>query len=281
MDIKYLKNNLSQLKKAITQDRLVIFAGSGVSFDSGLPLWNSLIKKIKKKLDFDTQENDPLKLAQLLYNEKGEKEYNEILNRLLFESSTTTNAIHRILFELNPQHIVTTNYDYFLEEVIDHEGFPFSVISKDRDLPYADHKNLLIKYHGDFANKNIVLKETDYLEFSQVNVLKETFVKSLFSNKVILFVGYSFSDINLKLLLREVQHLLKKHQQKAYLIIPENEVANSEKSYFNNFGINIINFSAELFSGNHKKTNLSDKGQKVFSILDYLKKIKLLTVTIC
>ncbi|MHA6279545.1 SIR2 family protein [Salinimicrobium sp. CAU 1759] len=275
MELKYLQNNLAQIKKAITQDRLVIFAGAGVSFDSGLLLWSQLINKIKKKLDFDTHESDPLKLAQLLYNEKGEKEYNEILRNLIFESSTTANPIHKILFELNPQHIVTTNYDYFFEEVIDHEGLPFSVISKDPDLPYADHKNLLIKYHGDFNNKNIVLKETDYLEFSNTNILKETFVKSLFSNKVILFVGYSFSDINLKILLREVQHLLKKHKQKAYLITPEIEVPNSEKSYFNNFGINIINYNPELFAVNPPNGSLSTKGQKVYSILNYLSKIKL------
>ena len=38
--------------------------------------------------------------------------------------------------------------------------------------------NLLIKYHGDFENKNIVFKETDYLEFSKNNTLKEIIVKT-------------------------------------------------------------------------------------------------------
>lgn len=275
MEAKYLQNNLAQLKKAISQDRLVIFAGAGVSFDSGLPLWSTLIEKIKKNLDFETNENDPLKIAQLLYNEKGEKEYNEILNSLIFESANTANSIHKILFKLNPQHIVTTNYDYFLEEVISQEGLPFSTISKDENLPYADHKSLLIKYHGDFENKNIVLKETDYLEFSKINVLKETFVKSLFSNKVILFVGYSFSDINLKILLRDVQYLLKKHQQKSYLITPKIDIPNSEKSYFNNFGINIINFDDALFEIDNSKNDLSKNGLKVYSILDYLINLKL------
>ncbi|UJH92079.1 SIR2 family protein [Antarcticibacterium sp. 1MA-6-2] len=275
MEIKYLQNNLVQLKKAINQDRLVIFAGAGVSFDSGLPLGNNLLEKIKKKLNFDTQEDDPLKLAQLLHIEKGEKDYNEILKNLIFESCTTANPIHEILFTLNPQHIVTTNYDYFFEEIIDQDGLPFSIISKDQDLPYAEHKNLVIKYHGDFQNKNIVLKETDYLEYSKTNILKETFVKSLFSNKVILFVGYSFSDINLKILLREVQHLLKKHQQKSYLIIPDENVPNSEISYFNNFGINIINFDPNLFLDDYQKDKLSKKGQKVYSILNFLAKLEI------
>ena len=77
------------------------------------------------------------------------------------------NPLHEIIFELNPQHIITTNYDNCFENIIENRGLPFSVVSKDIDLPYAEHKNLLIKYHGDFENKNIVFKETDYLEFSK------------------------------------------------------------------------------------------------------------------
>ena len=75
----------------------------------------------------------------------------------------------------------------------------------------------MIKYHGDFENHNIVLKENDYLNYSKNNTLKEVFVKALFSNKVILFIGYSVSDPNIKLLIKDVQHILKKHHQKAQI----------------------------------------------------------------
>lgn len=267
-------NNVSFIKEAINNDKLVVFAGAGISKDSGIPLWGELIKNAKNYLNEPTNENDSLKIAQILYNEKGEKEYNEIIKELIFKNANQHNSIHEIIFELNPQHIITTNYDMFFESVIKNKGLPFSIVSKDIDLPYARHKNLLIKYHGDFENFNVVFKENDYLEFSKNHTLKEIFVKSLFSNKVILFVGYSVSDINLKMLIREIQFLLKKHHQRAYLLNHHEFISDSEVRYFENLGINIINNDAISLNNTMVKvdSDLSDIGKTVFKQLKYIAK---------
>ena len=148
-------------------------------------------------------------------------------------------------------------------------------MSKDIDLPYAEHKNLLIKYHGDFENKNIVFKEADYLEFSKNNTLKEIFVKSLFSNKVILFIGYSVGDVNLKLLIREIQFILTKHHQRAYLLNHKSEIAESEIKYFENLGINIINFCENSLDSLKPKEKLSTIGKNVFKQLEYIRDFNL------
>ena len=179
------------------------------------------------------------------YNEKGEKEYYDIIKNSLLPKVYKSNRLHDLIFELNPQHIITTNYDCLFEEVITNKGLPFSIVSKDIDLPYAIHKNLLIKYHGDFENKNIVFKENDYLEFSKNNTLKEIFVKALFSNNVVLFVGYGVGDINLKLLINDLQYILKKHHQRAFLLLNRKEISNSELSYYENLGITVINYTSE------------------------------------
>ncbi|WP_111308860.1 SIR2 family protein [Confluentibacter sediminis] len=269
-------NNIASLKEAINNDRLVIFAGAGISKDSGIPLWTELESGIKSRLNDPTRETDALKIAQMLYNEKGEKEYNEIIKELLFRNNSSYNSLHETITELNPQHIITTNYDRHFEGVISDRGLPFSIVSKDEDLPYAKHKKLLIKYHGDFENHNIVLKENDYLEFSQNHTLKEVFVKSLFSNKTILFLGYSVSDPNLKLLIREIQYLLKKHYQRAYLLTTKVEVSDSEVKYFESLGINILfKDSDETEISEIENVNLSDIGKKVYSQLKYIKNFKL------
>lgn len=267
-------NNVSLIKEAINNDKLVVFAGAGISKDSGIPLWGELINNAKNYLNETTEETDSLKIAQILYNEKGEKEYNEIIKELVFKNASQYNPIHEIIFELNPQHIITTNYDTFFESVIKNKGLPFSIVSKDIDLPYAKHKNLLIKYHGDFDNFNVVFKENDYLEFSKNHTLKEIFVKSLFSNKVILFVGYSVSDINLKMLIREIQFLLKKHHQRAYLLNHNEIISDSEIRYFENLGINIINYEATSLQNTSIKDNigLSDIGKTVYKQLKYIAK---------
>jgi len=268
-------NNISILKEAIENDRLVVFAGAGVSKDSGVPLWKELEEGINRHLDESTNEQDPLKIAQMLYNEKGEKEYNDIITNILFKNQQKYNPIHEILFDLNPQHIITTNYDSYFENVINDEGLAFSNISKDIDLPYAKHKKLLIKYHGDFDNNNIVLKESDYLEFSKKHTLKEVFVKSLFSNKIILFVGYSVSDPNLKLLIKDIQFILKKHHQRAYLLTAKTNVSNSEIKYFENLGINILSYNEGNLKVSNKEINLSDTGKKTYSLLKHLRDFEL------
>lgn len=284
MNNKEIINKIAFLKEAMINDKLVVFAGSGVSVESGIPLWKDLLDGIKTKLNFNAEnENDALKIAQLLFNEKGEKEYYDIIKSLIYKNSSNKyNPLHKLIFQLNPQHIVTTNYDTFFEQIIENEGLPFSLVVKDEDLPYAKHKNLVIKYHGDFENHNIVLKETDYLEFSKTNTLKEIFVKSLFSNKVVLFVGYSFSDINLKLLSRDVQYILKKHHQRAYLLNLSDSISESEKTYYKNLGINIINYgqaSQEIPNldsfFDDKQIQLSSYSSRAYKILNYLKEFNL------
>lgn len=272
-------NKILAIKNAIDEDRLVIFAGSGISVESGLPLWADLVKGMKESLSFVPEKlDDALKVAQILYNEKGEKEYYDIVNNLIYKNSINKpNLLHEIIFSLNPQHIVTTNYDTFLEEVIANKGLDYSLVAKDEDLPYGKFKNLLIKYHGDFQNHNIVLKETDYLEFSLNNPLKEIFVKSLFSNKVVLFVGYSFSDINLKILNQEIRHILKKHHQRTYLISISEPLSLSEIKYYENNGVNIIEFEklkeelpefSSIVTVNSSK--LSEHSNRLYSILSLI-----------
>ncbi|AXG69584.1 NAD-dependent deacetylase [Kordia sp. SMS9] len=264
-------NQVASIKEAVDTDRLVVFAGAGVSKDSGIPLWRELEKGIESHLNETLYESDALKIAQMLYNEKGEKEYNDIIKKILFKNKSSYNPLHEILFELNPQHIITTNYDDYFETVIYDNGLPFSTVSKDQDVPYARHKKLLLKYHGDFENHNIVLKENDYLQFSKNHTLKEVFVKALFSNKVVLFVGYSVSDPNLKILIKDIQHILKKHYQRAYLLTTKTDVSITEIKYFENLGINIIVQDSSINIKLSNKPQLSNIGLKVYSQLEYIR----------
>ena len=42
--------NLSHIQEASRENRLVIFVGAGVSMNSGIPSWNSLIDELKQEL---------------------------------------------------------------------------------------------------------------------------------------------------------------------------------------------------------------------------------------
>ncbi len=234
-DIKVIKN-------AINTKKLVVFAGSGISVDSGVPSWGKLIEEIKKELDLPENENDYLKIPQIYYNERQEKEYVEKIRSILGHKKLKYNEIHEEIFELNPEHILTTNFEDLLEQVLNKKSLPFSVVKQDVDLPYSDNTKLLVKVHGDLDNSDFVLKEDDYLNYSKSHPLIEAFINSVFASKVVLFIGYSFSDYNLKQIVQNVRNILGNNFQNAYLLSVDKNIHLSHKQYLKNKGINIIDY---------------------------------------
>ena len=68
--------------------------------------------------------------------------------------------------------------------------------------------HIIVKMHGDYSKGNIVLAEEDYYDYSRNFPLLRAFVLSLLASKTVLFIGFSFNDINLKDILREIQTVL-------------------------------------------------------------------------
>ena len=69
-----VKADIENIVRAKEQNRLVIFAGSGISANSKIPVWNQLIGRIKSQITLSSQETDQLKIAQLFYNLRDRKE---------------------------------------------------------------------------------------------------------------------------------------------------------------------------------------------------------------
>lgn len=225
MNKKFLAD-VQIIKNAINTNKLVVFAGAGISIDANVPSWGSLIDEIKNELDLPDNENDYLKIAQIYFNDRNEKEYLEKIRKSLGHKKLRYNAIHEELFELNPEHILTTNFEDLLEQVITKNSLPYSIIREDKDLPYSNNTKLLVKIHGDLDTGNLVFREDDYLGYSQNHPLLDSFIKSIFSTKVVLFIGYSFNDYNLKQIVQYVRNILGNNFQNAYLLSTDKEVPN-------------------------------------------------------
>lgn len=97
----------------------------------------------------------------------------------------------------------------------------------------------MVKMHGDLVNENIVLTENDYYDYSRNFPLIRSYVVSQFASKVVLFVGFSLSDINLKYILREVQSDLGPKIQKAFLLTQETP-SPVEMNNFKERGVNVL-----------------------------------------
>ena len=201
----FLKESLVNIKKFYNNEQLSLFVGAGVSIESELPNWNDLINELKKELN--TKENDFLKIAQLYFLQFGENIYYKKLLEKFDLSNKKPNELIDSIVKMRCKNIVTTNWDDLLEKSISNYGMFYDVVKNSDDFSNLGiNTNLLIKMHGDLLDRNIVFKEDDYLSYSDNFSLIELFVKSIFIRSVVLFVGYSVSDFNVKQLITWVQN---------------------------------------------------------------------------
>jgi SIR2-like domain len=269
-----IETSINQIIKASHENKLVFFVGAGVSLNAEVPTWTSLVKEMQNELGLtNDDENDLLKIPQLYHNEQGQEMYNKKIRSVLkynevnYNDNETIKGILEGMIALNPKHIITTNYDNLIEQAIRNARLPFSIIAEDRDLAYLDSDRTIVKMHGDFEKFNMVLKEDDFLNYSANFPLIENFVKGLFSYNTIVFVGISFTDINLKYILERVHHILDKDTPSCYLLYTGKEpLKQSQISYYWKKHIKILSFSEVC--GNTSETNQGDKLKEI------LKKIK-------
>ena len=274
---KYTEDSKQIIRKASANNKLVVFVGSGVSANSGIPMWNGIINEIKERIDFDSEnEQDNLVIAQYFYNSRGEKEYYDLLKDKL-DLDVEPNELDDKILELNPYHIITTNYDNLIESQATKKGMFYDVVSKDSDLPYTPNGRMIIKMHGDFTNRNIVFKEDDYLSYSNNFKLIETFIKSIFATHTVLFVGYSLKDPDIKYIFKWVKDILKKDLPRPYFLkIDDSKGFNmAEYQYYQNMGINLLYYSQIENRIRKKLENKNEKvedviGRKTLSFLEYL-----------
>ena len=157
----------------------------------------------------------------------------------LCHNKVIPNPIHKELLALTPAHIITTNYDDLIEQEIRNEYKQFAIVRSDKDMPNMTYPNALIKMHGDYTLGNIVLTENDYYNYPKTFALTRAFVQSLFASKLIVFVGFSFADINLKMILNDVKNILEERMQPVYML-SLNKPDNVTQKYFESKGINIV-----------------------------------------
>ncbi|WFD09781.1 SIR2 family protein [Tepidibacter hydrothermalis] len=261
---KEIENMINIIKQESQQNKLVIFIGAGVSNNSGYKSWNDIIKIFDTEMEYSHDQNkqystdELLKIPQYFYNENSIR-YKEILKNNYGKLPPTTNPIVDLLLELNPHHIITTNFDCLIEMSLAKNniyGCPvgddlskYKVISKDSDLISAPKTNFLIKMHGDLDNfEHMVLKEDDYLKYSNTHILIETYIKSLLIDHTFLFVGYRLGDYNLKLIMSWVEYIIQKYdndcsqlRKQHYFINPNLQPLNKfEKEYYKKKNIFII-----------------------------------------
>ena len=259
---KMLEQDIRFLAEELEKGKLVVFVGAGVSKNSGLPEWKELIKdyaEYRGIKEFTSKEY--LTIPEEVFERYGSLKYYEIAEKR-FSGKYFPNSIHRILKKMNLTYIITTNYDTLIEDEIKN----LQIVSKDEDLPYTNSNRMLIKMHGDFENKNIVLKKSDYDNYEKNFQLISTLVKGLFTTNTVLFIGYSYSDTNVQQIMNWIKEILKEETRKAFLVEFTKE---DDKEEENSEQINRI--SLKLLTKNNDEVLYIDKKEGFDNNYDYEK----------
>ena len=234
---------INTLRKAQENNTLAVFVGAGFSIATDEKLykpWSALIDVLQKELGIEDK-TEYLKVAQLYELEHGRLKIKSILQSQ-FPDNDIPGELQGLLVSLKPHYIVTTNWDCLIDNEIHKNGEKYDIIVNDQELVEKQRSNKLIKMHGDFYHDNFVFTEDDYLNYSERFPLIENFIKSILSTHTILFLGYSFSDIDLK----QIVNWIQKHsvyRPPAFRVIRNGEYNHSEEKYLDKFGIKVLPLS--------------------------------------
>ena len=217
---------LKQLAKLITEKKVMLFVGAGISASVKLPTWGRLIEQLGAKKGFDKDlfqcYGDNMLLAE--YADLDGNVYEELKNNFDIQNNTELcerlgkSEIYQKIYELDFPVIYTTNYDHLIEEYYKQKGKrEYTVIKNIEDMSrLKTGQTRIMKFHGDLEDEqSIVLSESQYFKRMDFQNFMDIQLQADMLQYKILFLGYSLSDINIKLLLylaRKRAHINEKSE---------------------------------------------------------------------
>lgn len=251
---------------------LTFFVGAGVSKLSNAPKWSELIDAFCNHLGKETKEkysNDEyLSIPQMYYYsiKKDNDIYYNFINECFGKKELVPNKVHKMLLDLEPASFITTNFDDLLESAVAEYCQTFKVIAKDDEIPLVNGDRFILKLHGDLKHRNIVLKEEDYLNYSETFKLIETFLKSIFSTNTVVFIGYGLNDYNIKLILNWAKTLLNEHfNQPIFIYTDDEKLDSNDLQYHESRGLNVIDYHNCIDSYKIEKIDFIDRYTSVLT----------------
>ncbi|WP_051688340.1 SIR2 family protein [Desulfofalx alkaliphila] len=217
---------LDELAQEIKEKRIIPFVGAGISRNLGLPGWESLIYKVAEDLDYHPQvllmHGDFLQIAEYHILKYGSKNrIAKIIDRNLRDTGydISSSKAHEYLVKLNFPTIYTTNFDETLEEAFKYHRYPYCRIATLDDILCAqENVTQIVKFHGSLDHdETLVISESDYHNRLDMNGPIDIKLRSDLLGKTVLFLGYSFRDLNVRYMWSKLFKIMKS-SCKAYMV---------------------------------------------------------------
>lgn len=203
-----------ELVAAQENRNLVIFAGAGVSVDppSTMPSYEALIREIANRAGETLPEGkieEPDVVLANLQQIEGFDVHQQAHDLLSRDPEPEPNHYHADIAALFPEsnavRIVTTNHERLFEHAFDARFGPGQVPSYSAPaLPLAAEYSGICHIHGALGGdpEHLVLTEDDFGRAYLTEGWATSFLRNLYSQYAVLFIGYSHSESLLKYLAR-------------------------------------------------------------------------------
>ena len=234
-----MDKELERLIKYIRKEDVALFIGSGFSFKAGAPHVYDIIEAILKEggeqFASDNKGKNLRDVSESFVDFcDGRNDLISLLGRLFSFEIKDTSDQELIRKIPHFKTIFTTNYDTLLEN-----AYPLTeriVITSNEGSSYVDDKKVNIyKLHGDITTLNapdgIIITESDYQSYfktGRYELIWET-LKLAFSNKHILFIGYSLEDDNIIDIIKTVRSCIGNSMKGMFLVAPGLPSAKAEQ----------------------------------------------------
>lgn len=240
---------IKNLKEAYNNGNLTLFCGAGISYDAGIPTWNTLLKSLLKAVydgneeipDIDTRlanlfqkriNVSPLILAQYLKTLLGKK-FTTTVRDVLYKECTDISKTIDSISELSRQKrnrkalkaIISFNFDDLIEEnltkeKIDHKSiFSEGERYREEEIPIYHPHGFLPRSKTLTSKNQIVFSEDAYHSqfidaFSWGNLVQLNHL----NNSICIFIGISLTDPNMRRLLDVSMRKNGKAEKNHYII---------------------------------------------------------------
>ncbi len=144
---------------------------------------------------------------------------------------------HKALARLDVHRIYTTNFEHHVEQALCDAGREVQVLSSLEDFmrPPRPGACQVVKFHGDLDHPDtVVLTESQFFDRFRLEAAPDQRLRADLLGNVFLFLGYSFSDTNIRYIWYRMDRLRREGGTARAKGAPE------QRSYWATFGTGLV-----------------------------------------
>lgn len=217
------QQDIDELAELIKNKKVMLFIGAGISASANLPSWGALMGELGEIAGFDKEifqtYGDSMMLAEYLQI-KQELQVRQHLQKRFdigkgrIEALIKTDhdeSLYSLIAKLDVPVVYTTNFDNLIESYMQSIGKECCVCKEISDIQNCKNGTMrIMKFHGDISQadekEKIVLAESQYYGRMRFDSFMDIQLQADIQKYHILFLGYSLSDINVKMLMYIARH---------------------------------------------------------------------------